>query len=155
MDRACRTNYCPYREALDIVLEDDEYKPNTLFSVTKLSLYIQYACILRIALSNNKQVGNSNGKNTFVFVDPNMTFCALFVPRCDTIEKLKAQLPKMDQELKDQGKFKDFYQFTFNFAKNPGQKGLGKNSVTAHRHHGLFVCCIDQGCPPLNHFLIY
>lgn len=33
----------------------------------------------------------------------------------------------MDQELKDQGKFKDFYQFTFNFAKNPGQKGLGKN----------------------------
>lgn len=32
----------------------------------------------------------------------------------------------MEQELKDQGKFKDFYQFTFNFAKNPGQKGLGK-----------------------------
>ncbi|CAJ1071939.1 DCN1-like protein isoform 2 [Xyrichtys novacula] len=46
---------------------------------------------------------------------------------CDSIEKLKAQLPKMEQELKDQGKFKDFYQFTFNFAKNPGQKGLGKN----------------------------
>lgn len=33
----------------------------------------------------------------------------------------------MEQELKDQGKFKDFYQFTFNFAKNPGQKGLGKS----------------------------
>lgn len=32
----------------------------------------------------------------------------------------------MEQELKDQGRFKDFYQFTFNFAKNPGQKGLGK-----------------------------
>lgn len=47
--------------------------------------------------------------------------------RCDNIEKLKAQLPKMEQELKDHGKFKDFYQFTFNFAKNPGQKGLGKN----------------------------
>lgn len=31
----------------------------------------------------------------------------------------------MELELKDQGKFKDFYQFTFNFAKNPGQKGLG------------------------------
>lgn len=31
----------------------------------------------------------------------------------------------MEQELKDHGKFKDFYQFTFNFAKNPGQKGLG------------------------------
>lgn len=32
----------------------------------------------------------------------------------------------MEQELKDHGKFKDFYQFTFNFAKNPGQKGLGE-----------------------------
>ncbi|KPP74293.1 DCN1-like protein 1-like, partial [Scleropages formosus] len=45
---------------------------------------------------------------------------------CDSIEKLKAQLPKMEQELKDQSKFKDFYQFTFNFAKNPGQKGRFK-----------------------------
>ncbi|XP_032339500.1 DCN1-like protein 1 isoform X2 [Camelus dromedarius] len=44
---------------------------------------------------------------------------------CDSIEKLKAQLPKMEQELKEPGRFKDFYQFTFNFAKNPGQKGLG------------------------------
>ncbi|RXM28265.1 DCN1-like protein 1, partial [Acipenser ruthenus] len=47
---------------------------------------------------------------------------------CDSIEKLKAQLPKVEQELKDQGKFKDFYQFTFNFAKNPGQKGLDSYS---------------------------
>lgn len=45
--------------------------------------------------------------------------------RCDSIEKLKAQIPKMEQELKEPGRFKDFYQFTFNFAKNPGQKGLG------------------------------
>ncbi|XP_033372575.1 DCN1-like protein 1 isoform X1 [Parus major] len=43
---------------------------------------------------------------------------------CDSIEKLKAQIPKMEQELKEPGRFKDFYQFTFNFAKNPGQKGL-------------------------------
>lgn len=46
--------------------------------------------------------------------------------RCDSPEKLKALLPRLEQELKDSGKFKDFYQFTFNFAKNPGQKGLGK-----------------------------
>lgn len=46
--------------------------------------------------------------------------------RCDSTEKLKAILPRLEQELKDSGKFKDFYQFTFNFAKNPGQKGLGK-----------------------------
>lgn len=52
--------------------------------------------------------------------------CLLHFHSCDSIEKLKAQLPKMEQELKDHGKFKDFYQFTFNFAKNPGQKGLGK-----------------------------
>ncbi|XP_067898444.1 DCN1-like protein 1 isoform X3 [Heterodontus francisci] len=43
---------------------------------------------------------------------------------CDSIEKLKVLLPKLELELKDQAKFKDFYQFTFNFAKNPGQKGL-------------------------------
>ncbi|XP_019388066.1 PREDICTED: DCN1-like protein 1 [Crocodylus porosus] len=50
---------------------------------------------------------------------------------CDSIEKLKAQIPKMEQELKEPGRFKDFYQFTFNFAKNPGQKGLewGKNEL--------------------------
>ncbi|XP_030897003.1 DCN1-like protein 1 isoform X2 [Leptonychotes weddellii] len=50
---------------------------------------------------------------------------------CDSIEKLKAQIPKMEQELKEPGRFKDFYQFTFNFAKNPGQKGLA--FLRAHR----------------------
>lgn len=46
--------------------------------------------------------------------------------RCDSTEKLKALLPRLEQELKDSTKFKDFYQFTFSFAKNPGQKGLGE-----------------------------
>eukprot|EP00075_Anas_platyrhynchos_P011095 XP_027300348.1 DCN1-like protein 2 isoform X1 [Anas platyrhynchos] len=54
---------------------------------------------------------------------------------CDTTEKLKALLPRLEQELKDPTKFKDFYQFTFNFAKNPGQKGLAV--VFAHRHSHL------------------
>ena len=31
----------------------------------------------------------------------------------------------MEKEIKEPPKFRDFYQFTFNFAKNPGQKGLG------------------------------
>lgn len=53
---------------------------------------------------------------------------SIFLSRCDSPEKLKALLPRLEQELKDSGKFKDFYQFTFNFAKNPGQKGLGKNN---------------------------
>lgn len=54
----------------------------------------------------------------------------MFCFRCDSPEKLKAILPRLEQELKDSGKFKDFYQFTFNFAKNPGQKGLGKQRET-------------------------
>lgn len=44
---------------------------------------------------------------------------------CDSTERLKALLPRLEQELKDPAKFKDLYQFTFTFAKNPGQKGLG------------------------------
>uniref|UniRef100_A0A3Q3ISR1 DCN1-like protein n=1 Tax=Monopterus albus TaxID=43700 RepID=A0A3Q3ISR1_MONAL len=47
-------------------------------------------------------------------------------------EKLKALLPRLEQELKDSGKFKDFYQFTFNFAKNPGQKGLDLEMAVAY-----------------------
>nr|XP_057938458.1 DCN1-like protein 1 isoform X1 [Doryrhamphus excisus] len=51
---------------------------------------------------------------------------------CDSIDKLKALLPRLEQELKDSGKFKDFYQFTFNFAKNPGQKGLDLEMAVAY-----------------------
>lgn len=43
---------------------------------------------------------------------------------CDSIEKLRARLPTLENEIKDNLKFKDFYHFTFNYAKNPGQKGL-------------------------------
>ncbi|XP_023560534.1 DCN1-like protein 1 [Octodon degus] len=35
---------------------------------------------------------------------------------CDSIEKLKAQIPKMEQELKEPGRFKDFYQFNLEMA---------------------------------------
>ncbi|KAK8766422.1 hypothetical protein V5799_006797 [Amblyomma americanum] len=44
---------------------------------------------------------------------------------CDSVEKLKAKLSTLEPELKEPLKFKDFYNFTFNYAKNPGQKGLG------------------------------
>lgn len=43
---------------------------------------------------------------------------------CDSVEKLRSRLPTLDNEIKDNLKFKDFYHFTFNYAKNPGQKGL-------------------------------
>ena len=45
--------------------------------------------------------------------------------RCDTVDKLKMKFPEMEREIRDASNFKDFYQFTFNYAKNPGQKGLG------------------------------
>lgn len=34
------------------------------------------------------------------------------------------KLPHLENELRDSHYFKDFYQFTFNYAKNPCQKGL-------------------------------
>ena len=48
---------------------------------------------------------------------------------CDSIEKLKRKCENssLEKEIKETPKFKDFYQFTFNFAKNPGQKGLGED----------------------------
>lgn len=44
--------------------------------------------------------------------------------RSDSIEKLRSRLPTLERELSDSSKFKDFYIFTFNYAKNIGQKGL-------------------------------
>jgi len=51
---------------------------------------------------------------------------------CDSVEKLKARCGTLDQELRDQNRFKDFYQFTFNYAKNPGQKGLDLDMALAY-----------------------
>lgn len=45
---------------------------------------------------------------------------------CDTMDKLRKKCESLDREIRDQLKFKEFYQFTFSFAKNPGQKGLGE-----------------------------
>ena len=50
----------------------------------------------------------------------------VFFSSCDTVDKLKMKCPGLEQEIRESSKFKDFYQFTFNYAKNPGQKGLGK-----------------------------
>lgn len=51
---------------------------------------------------------------------------------CDSIEKLRLKLPALDLEIQDAGKFKDAYQFTFNYAKNPGQKGLDLDMAIAY-----------------------
>lgn len=51
---------------------------------------------------------------------------------CDNIEKLKAKLHTLEAELRDSTKFKDFYLFTFSYAKNPGQKGLDLDMAIAY-----------------------
>ncbi|XP_030375408.1 DCN1-like protein [Scaptodrosophila lebanonensis] len=50
----------------------------------------------------------------------------------DSIEKLKSKLPMLEQELSDAGKFKEFYHFTFNYAKDPGQKGIDLDMAIAY-----------------------
>lgn len=46
---------------------------------------------------------------------------------CDSIEKLKSKLALSEMEINDCRKFRDFYNFTFNYAKNPNQKSLGES----------------------------
>lgn len=50
----------------------------------------------------------------------------------DSIDKLKARLSSLENEIKDGQKFKEFYHFTFNYAKNPGQKGLDLDMAIAY-----------------------
>jgi len=51
---------------------------------------------------------------------------------CDSVEKLKNKLHSLDMEILDPNKFKEFYQFTFNYAKNPSQKGLDLEMAVAY-----------------------
>lgn len=50
----------------------------------------------------------------------------------DSIDKLKAKLPQLETELRDSNKFKDFYQFTFNYAKEHAQKGIDLDMAIAY-----------------------
>lgn len=52
--------------------------------------------------------------------------------RVDDIKKLKKVLPKLEQDLEDTRQFRDFYLFTFNFAKNPNQKSLELDMALAY-----------------------
>lgn len=47
-------------------------------------------------------------------------------------EKLKQKLPQLELDLNDMHKFKDFYHFTFNYAKDSGQKGLDLEMAIAY-----------------------
>ena len=48
------------------------------------------------------------------------------------MDKLKQKLPSLEREIADGAKFKDFYQFTFNYAKNSGQKSLDLEMALAY-----------------------
>ncbi|ESO06803.1 hypothetical protein HELRODRAFT_77175, partial [Helobdella robusta] len=54
----------------------------------------------------------------------------------DAIDKLKMRCATLEQEIIDPVRLKEFYQFAFNYAKNPGQKCLGefKKSVIMFQH---------------------
>jgi len=43
---------------------------------------------------------------------------------CDSIDKLKAQLPSLREELKDDSKFREIYNYAFSFSREKGQKCL-------------------------------
>jgi len=51
---------------------------------------------------------------------------------CDSVDKLRTKLPSLEKEIQDVNKFKEFYQFTFDYAKNPGQKGLDLEMALAY-----------------------
>ena len=52
---------------------------------------------------------------------------------CDSIDKLKTKLPNLEKEVSnDAAKFKDFYQFTFNYAKGANQKSLDLDMAVAY-----------------------
>ncbi|VDN43307.1 unnamed protein product [Gongylonema pulchrum] len=46
--------------------------------------------------------------------------------RVDTLDKLKAKIPLLNDELRNPQNFRDFYQFTFNYARVSSQRTLGE-----------------------------
>ncbi|TMW60859.1 hypothetical protein Poli38472_000901 [Pythium oligandrum] len=50
--------------------------------------------------------------------------------RCDSVDSLKAQIPKLRQLIDDDRDFKPFYSFCFAFSKEAGQRSLGIEIAT-------------------------
>jgi hypothetical protein len=70
---------------------------------------------------------------SFFSADRRLICLLFYFPRsCDSIDKLRSRLPSLEKEIQDPAKFKEFYQFTFNYAKNPGQKGLELDMALAY-----------------------
>ena len=55
----------------------------------------------------------------------------------------------MENDIRQPNKFKEFYQYTFNFAKDTGAKNLGKSSVSCevgYRETGKLAELTDDCC---------
>lgn len=61
-----------------------------------------------------------------------MIFNQYLICSCDSVDKLRNKLPSLEKEIQEPVKFKEFYQFTFNYAKDPGQKGLDLDMALAY-----------------------
>lgn len=44
---------------------------------------------------------------------------------CDSLPSLKAKLPQLTAELDDYAKFKDIYNYAYDFSRSPEQRSLG------------------------------
>jgi len=51
---------------------------------------------------------------------------------CDTLDKIKTQLPKLRKDLDDTAKFQAIYKYAFQFAKEGEQKCIGKLLTNLH-----------------------
>ena len=52
-------------------------------------------------------------------------------PRCDDLDKLKAFIPSLRDEIKGDRAFKEFYLFCYGFSKVKGQRSLDKETAIA------------------------
>ncbi|KAH7728042.1 RP42 protein [Aphelenchoides avenae] len=52
--------------------------------------------------------------------------------KVDSLDKLKAKMPKLNDEIKDQTAFRNFYQFTFQYAKAVAQRSLDLETAVAY-----------------------
>ena len=75
------------------------------------------------------------------------------------------RLPTVEQEIRDANSFKELYHFTFNYAKNPGQKGLDLEMAIAYwnivlrgRFKFLDIWCqfltVSKICDTISYMLV-
>lgn len=115
-------------------------------SRTYTSILTTRLCSLWHGSSRLKCKANSRGKNsTMQWTNSGKfspqhnvksftrSYSLMSMSRCDSIDKLRNKLLQIEADLTtDHIKFKDLYQFTFNFAKSPNQKSLDLEDAIAY-----------------------